>query len=175
MKGLESNKSRNLTLWAHVDSIDNYWDLRALITDFQIADSVVITFSGQYNSEQLAYLYSCCDVTMLPSLGEGWGFPITESHACGVPCVHVNYGGGAEQVRFIEPEWLIDSPIQRLDGRWAEVRPVLNPADWANKLTWVMDETGGGLARDICVTGTAHLSWANLQHPWKRWLREGLA
>jgi glycosyltransferase involved in cell wall biosynthesis len=174
MRWLEQNKHRNLTLWAHVDSIDNYWDIRVLAQDFGLTNSVITTFTGQYNSEQLAYIYSSCDVTALPSLGEGFGYPIVESLACGVPVAHTNYAGGAELVRFADEGWLVDSPVQRLDGRWAEVRPVLNPQDWANKLTWIMDETEGGLAKDRCAAAVEHLKWTNLSAQWKKWLAAGL-
>jgi glycosyltransferase involved in cell wall biosynthesis len=41
--------------------------------------------------EQVNRLYNLCDVTVLPSTGEGFGLPIIESLAAGVPVVATDY------------------------------------------------------------------------------------
>lgn len=175
MANHSQNIAKNIKFWFHTDSVDLNWDLRALAQDFGLTGKVILTMTGAYSSEQLSYLYSCCDVTMLPSLGEGWGLPLTESLACGVPVIHVNYGGGAEQVRAADPEWLVPYATERLEGRWNNVRPVLNPLMWANKLTWVMDDTEGGSAKDRCVGAVSHLQWKNLFPVFKKWFLEGVS
>ena len=49
--------------------------------------------------EQLNRLYNLFDVTVLPSNGEGFGLPIVESLAAGVPVVATDYSACPELVR----------------------------------------------------------------------------
>lgn len=159
--------------WVHTDVPVRYWNMYSLVQDFGLERSVVFTFNGEYNSEQLSHLYSACDVTMLPSLGEGFGYPIVESLACGVPVVHGNYAGGVELVP--ERDWLVDSTADRLDGMWNCVRPVWDPRKWAEKVEWVLNQYGDGTYRDYCVDSVSHLDWKNLwPSSWKKWFLEGL-
>lgn len=62
------------------------------------------THSGVTDAE-LAELYNLMDVYIQPAICEGWGLPITEAKACGVPGLYQNYsamedhienGGGME-------------------------------------------------------------------------------
>jgi len=41
----------------------------------------------------LAALYRACDVLVLPTKAEGWGLPIIEAMACGIPAIATNYSG----------------------------------------------------------------------------------
>lgn len=41
----------------------------------------------------LAGLYTACDCFVLPTRAEGWGLPICEAMACGLPAVVTGYGG----------------------------------------------------------------------------------
>lgn len=43
-------------------------------------------------------LYNCFDVLLLCSGGEGFGLPLIEAQACGVPAVTTNYAAGPENV-----------------------------------------------------------------------------
>src|SRR5215471_8461306 len=115
--------------WAHVDTAERYWNLNALAMDFGLNNGeIILTANGDRSSEMMSYLYSACDMTMLPSLGEGFGYPIVESLACGVPVIHTHYGGESELIP--EENWLVGAEVQRLDGLWNCVRPVLNPVKW---------------------------------------------
>lgn len=63
----------------------------ALLTkDPEIKDSFI--FQLDKSDEELSWLYSHCLFTVLPSLYEGWGIPIAESVARGVPCLASNFG-----------------------------------------------------------------------------------
>ncbi len=68
-------------------------DLPALLDSLEIPEDVV-RFPNQYsmvfsplNSGQMASIYSAMDVLLNPSLGEGFGIPILEAQACGVPVI----------------------------------------------------------------------------------------
>lgn len=166
-------KKPGMKFWCHTDVPIRYWNMYALAQDFGVQNSVVFTYNGQFNSEQLSYCYSACDVTILPSLSEGWGFPITESLACGVPVIHGDYGGGVEQIP--ERDWLVGSVATRLDGQWNCIWPVWSPDDWGDKIEHVLANYGGGTHRGYCVNSIQHLYWKNLfPSAWKRWFLEGL-
>lgn len=167
------NRIHNVKFWAHVDTLERYWNLLALAHDFGLTGTVIFTLTGNYTSEALSCLYSCCDVTMLPSLGEGFGYPIVESLACGVPVIHGNYGGGAEFVP--DSSWLVQPVTERLDGMWNNVRPVWNPLDWSNTLHDVIQNSGSGILQEVCTAAVDHLNWKNLwPGAWSKWMLSGI-
>lgn len=159
----------NVRFWAHTDLLERYWSLPALMADFGLAGCTHVTLSGQMNNQGLAYCYSACDVTMLPSGGEGWGFPITESQACGVACVHGKYGGGVEQIP--DKLCLVEPSGMRLETMWNSVRPVWNPAAWAERLHRLIEEP---LDASVFTNAVTHLQWQNLAPQWRKWLKGGL-
>lgn len=158
----------NVRFWAHIDVIERTWSLPALIEDYGLADNVKVTMAGALSDVELSYFYSACDVTMLPSLGEGHGFPIVESMACGVPCVHGNYAGGAE---LIPEAWRVDPVAWRVDTPYNCIRPVFDPARWAEIL---MASHGEGGMRSLAPY-VEHLAWPKLWTSlWRKWFEEGL-
>ena len=159
----------NVRFWAHTDLLERYWSLPALIADFGLSSCVSITLSDQISNQGLAYCYSACDVTMLPSGGEGWGFPITESQACGVACVHGKYGGGVEQIP--DKGCLVDPVGYRLETMWNSVRPVWDPLAWADRLHRLIEEP---LEPSVLTQAVSHLQWSNLAPQWAKWLKGGL-
>ena len=59
-------------------------DFRLVRVGEKIGDS--ITFAG-VDDEMLNMIYNACDVLLLPSLEEGFGYPVVESFAAGLPVV----------------------------------------------------------------------------------------
>lgn len=160
-------KNPAVRFWWHVDTLERHWSIRALIEDYQLEENVRVTFDGMYTDEEMSYLYSACDLTMLPSLCEGFGFPIVESMACGVPCIHGNYGGGAE---LIPEGWRIDPQSWRLDTPYNCVRPVFDPQDWANKILHFPNQALGSNRSYV-----EHLHWPKLwESCWRKWFETGL-
>ena len=160
-----------LHIWLHVDTLINYWNLYALAADYGVSDLLEVT--TQLNDNQLATHYSGCDCTLLPSAGEGFGFPIAESMACGTACVVSNYGAGPE----LSPAPCCVAPhAYRVDTAYNTLRPVLSGHAFAVaakeqiELKQEDPEYRSGLLAD----SVSHLDWTKLRVPWTRWLLEGL-
>lgn len=164
-------KRPNRKFWFHTDATIRYWNLFALAADFGVEHNVIIT-TKQFSSDELSHLYSACDMTFLPS-PEGFGYPIVESLACGVPVVHGAYAGGAELVP--EKDWLVNPVAERMDTQWNCLRPVWNPQHWAKQIDWCLTQHSDGTFRDTCTRAVEHLHWKNLWPScWKKWFLEGI-
>ncbi len=165
-------KHPNLHFWAHVDVMARSyaWDLDALIHDYRAADWTTVTITGSMSDKELSYAYSACDLTILPSLGEGFGYPIVESLGCGVPVVHGDYGGGAELLP--DRSWLVQPIAWRLDTLYNALRPVFEPAHWVEAIERVLDAKPDAA---YCRDSVLHLSWSALwPSTWQKWMLAGL-
>ena len=88
---VELAKVQDVLLWIHIDAMERFWSISALLVDYGLQNQAVVT-TGRLTDEQMTWAYSACDVTWGIGRGEGFGFPIYESLACGIPCIHGNYG-----------------------------------------------------------------------------------
>lgn len=168
------DRNPRVRFWAHVDVMDRSgaWSIPALIADFHAQDWTLVTSGSTLDDERLAVAYSGCDLTILPSLGEGFGFPLAESLSCGVPVVHGNYAGGAEIVRALDPSWLVEPRGWRLAERQNCLRPVFEPQDWVDLIERKVEE--GMPPVEQCRDAVSHLDFGLLwKSCWKRWFEEG--
>ena len=93
----------NLHLYLHTSPCDVGHDLLSLLHRYGLeghADICPPEFSMDrgLSDEQLNRVYNFCDITVLPSMGEGFGLPIIESFAAGVPVVATDYSACRELV-----------------------------------------------------------------------------
>ena len=161
----------NVRFWWHSDTVERHWNLRALAADYGISELVDITVDAA-SDQTMADRYRGCDLTLLPS-SEGFGFPIFESLACGVPCLHGDYAGGASLLReFGLRQLLVPVEAGRVEGVHNSVRPVFDPLDWVRAaMDMLSTPPDGAWLRER----VEHLDMRLLGHRWKQWLREGVA
>jgi len=157
----ELAKDRDVWLWIHTDELERHWSIPALLNDFGLMKNTIVT-TVPYTDEQMAWSYSACDVTLGIGAGEGYGYPIFESLACGTPCVHGNYGGAAEhlpaRLRMSVETW-------RMEGVYNCIRPVFLAQDWAEEIKCFKPQEW---------KLPAHLDWNALWPRWAAWLKKGL-
>ena len=77
----------NLVLAGKEDEKYNQ-SIREMIARYQLEDKVI--FTGYVEESELPYIYSGAAVFVFPSFYEGFGLPILEAMACGVPVVASN-------------------------------------------------------------------------------------
>lgn len=84
-----------------------------------------ILFLQNVSDNQLSWLYDNCLFTLYVSFYEGWGVPIAESLARGVPCVCGNVGSMLE----IAPGITYDVPPASTDECLQQIQWLLEPAN----------------------------------------------
>jgi glycosyltransferase involved in cell wall biosynthesis len=153
-------------MWCHIDVLERHWNLPALIEEYGVEDRIKVTMTGDMSDAELSYAFSACDVTMLPS-SEGFGYPIAESLACGVPVVHSSYAGGnwgLDTVRYVQPNAF------RVEGPFNQMRPVFDPEAFATAAM------GFRPSAEECRASVIHLGWKALWDGcWKKWFLKGIA
>jgi glycosyltransferase involved in cell wall biosynthesis len=156
----ELAKKRPVFLWAHTDTLkrDYGWSILELISDFGLLGSSMVTM-GNLPDRSMALAYSACDVTLGIGLGEGFGYPIAESLACGVPCIHGNYAAAKE---WLPLDMKVEPIAWRMEGPLSMIRPVMHRADFARAV-----EANIG----VSATLPAALDWNNLWPRWAEWLK----
>jgi glycosyltransferase involved in cell wall biosynthesis len=90
-------KDRNdVILFLHTDAEDSaaVFNIQQLIQRYNLENRVLFTGMKFYNSftyKQLNEIYNLMDVFLLTTSGEGFGIPIIEAMACGVPPIVTDY------------------------------------------------------------------------------------
>lgn len=160
--------------WLHTDTLVKAWSVPELIGTCGLGKSVTVSTTN-YDDREMAALYQACSVTIAPGLGEGFGYPIVESLANGVPVVGGDCAGGRELIPKVE--WRFPVREVRTEGIYALRRPVFRAEDVANAIerVWAWQaEVGETVARAYCRGAVAHLDWGALWGRWRSWIRQGL-
>lgn len=104
-------KQKDIILYAHTVPFNGYWlegwNLPIVTNAFGVYNEVVfnprvgkhndgIAESDSSELPSLVDMYNASDLFVLPSQVEGFGLPIAEAMACGVPVVVTRYGAGWE-------------------------------------------------------------------------------
>jgi len=96
----EFKGEKNVKLWLHCPKWDALgWNIPILANNLGIAPQVLFSpwieyFS--YSPMEMNMVYNSFDVLTLVSGGEGFGMPIAESQACGVPSIVTDYSANPE-------------------------------------------------------------------------------
>lgn len=86
----------------------NAFNLSYMIPRLDLEDEVKLVDQGQYRwglpEEHLSVLYSSCDILLNCTAGEGFGLPIVEAFACGIPAVASGFSAMPELLSGEEGE-----------------------------------------------------------------------
>lgn len=79
-------------------------ELENLIDSYGLTN--VQTYWGDWSRESMVELYSFADAFVFPSRAEGWGLPLIEAIACGLPVMSTFYSGHTEFLEHIRNKFL---------------------------------------------------------------------
>jgi glycosyltransferase involved in cell wall biosynthesis len=103
-----SRDKEDVLLYLHTQ-VRAEWDLKELTRSLGIESKTRVTADLGGGSgipdEMLATVYNALDLFVLPTMAEGFGLPIMELQACGVPALATDFSACSE---------LVPEPIQRL-------------------------------------------------------------
>jgi glycosyltransferase involved in cell wall biosynthesis len=89
------------TLYLHTQ-IAGYWDVEELVRRLRIEPQTRATLNLDplrgVPDDVLATVYNAMDVFVLPTMAEGFGLPILEAQACGVPALVTDFSACSELV-----------------------------------------------------------------------------
>ena len=98
----KNNPDCPLRVYLHTD-VNNYvygFDINTMVRIFGLDDITYVSdpyyFITQLPYEKMPEIYNMFDVCMMCTSREGFGLPITESQACGVPCLVTDFAAGPE-------------------------------------------------------------------------------
>ena len=137
LKAFKKWNNPDARLYLHTAIKDHAgWDLMQMIEDLDIEDEVILNkmlrVGKGVKKDMLCKLYNACDITVQPSLGEGFGGCIADSLACGNPVVINNY---SELQRFedvcysIEPKAYYVEPRSNIERAIPDIDEIVKAMD----------------------------------------------
>jgi glycosyltransferase involved in cell wall biosynthesis len=135
-----SKKYKDVILYAHTVPFNNYYlgghNLPRLAVEMGISDRVFFPQDHKRHNDAIELrgvdkpglidLYNMADVFVLTSQVEGFGLPLAEAMACGLPVMHTNYGAGAEVIGNAGVKVQVnDWTINKSHSRYANVSPAV--------------------------------------------------
>lgn len=98
---IKSKSIDNAYLYLHVGPTgESGCDIQALCRYYGI--KVIVSsppVSAAVTADDMRLIYNCFDVLWSVSQGEGWGLPVLEAMACGIPCLVPDWSGLGEWAR----------------------------------------------------------------------------
>jgi glycosyltransferase involved in cell wall biosynthesis len=87
-------------------------DLMQQLKNTEYLNGKIVLIDSPSDAE-LATLYEDCMFTLYPSFYEGWGLPVSESHAYGAPCISSNRTSlpeaGGDLAKYFDPDNLAEA------------------------------------------------------------------
>ena len=127
----------------------------------------IVYIDEELTTADMAALYRACDALVHPYRGEGFGMPVLEAMACGLPVI-VTAGGPTDEFCPDEAGWKVRSRVdvhahERFEDFATDGRPYLLEPDLGHlvELLTEVDRDPGERARrgGVAATAARHLTW----------------
>jgi glycosyltransferase involved in cell wall biosynthesis len=165
----EVNKEMAVRIFIQIDTLERHWSIPQLLFDYNLMHRTILN-TNLISDDVMARIYSACDLTLGIGGGEGFGYPIFESLACGTPVLSGNYGGQAEHM---DDDFLMLPEMFRIEGAYNCVRPVYNSDKWAFRIKkFLSAKTPPARFNQKKSLLPERLDWKNLwPEEWAKWFR----
>ncbi|MNS55154.1 D-inositol 3-phosphate glycosyltransferase [compost metagenome] len=92
----------DVLLYMHTQTVDVGWNIADLVRRFEVTDKAYTTANLNsvvgVSDDELCEIYNVFDIFVLPTMAEGFGLPILEAQACGVPVLVTDFSACTELV-----------------------------------------------------------------------------
>lgn len=188
LRGRASDEFGEMKLYLHMPPVNQQEgsNLKALALEMGIGDAVLFAdnmFRGnvaKIGEDALAMIYSAANLLLTTTHGEGWGLPITEAMACGVPvagpahtAVAELLGGGRRGIMLSCPGNVV------LPNDNMRIRPVVDTAAAAEAIHLAFRRglgagSPGVLAADAFAwVNQPEFRWENIAREWLNLMEVG--
>jgi glycosyltransferase involved in cell wall biosynthesis len=160
----------NVVLWTVMDNnIAVGWDLDMLAEIYGVGEIVfsssVTHGDSEHTTEEMSAFYGCLDALVYPSGAEGFGMPVLEAMACGVPVVFSDYSGHADYAVGLPVRvgFMPDLPDPAMLG-------MVDRGDLLRNVLRIVDD--GDLRRDLGAKALRRARRMDWDRYTPRWLEE---
>ena len=98
------------------DERDRGVDLESIVTELSLEDAVIWSDPARQllgmGETEMVMMYNSLDVLLQPSANEGFGLPIIEAQACGVPVI-CSYHSAMIELNALGGGWFVDGQLDR--------------------------------------------------------------
>ena len=135
---LAFNNDPNIRLYLKAD---NFWSDQVKKTNknsevMQEIEALDLTnvnpITGQMSTQDLYLLYNYCDAVAFPTRAEGWGLPLLEGIACGIPTITNFHSGQTEYLTAVKDK------ISCLNFKLEEIKCADFIASWGEGGSWAV-------------------------------------
>lgn len=154
---LHTQMKRDRDLYADIDELG--------LQPYVVYPQQFVIETGGIKEEEMVMMFNCADVLLNACL-EGFGIPMTQAQACGVPVIYLLEGPGSELVQFgvgVPPMANITFPNQM-------TKPIPHPAAIADALGTLWEkrvQNGRPLRSPNAIDFVQrNLGWKNIAEQW---------
>lgn len=180
--GLIGRKGADLLVKAYLSEFRRDEDVTLVLKDFFYPSEIVeqlrklatrrdlpemIHIQGDVLPAELPGFYSACSCYVQPYRGEGFGLPVLEAMACGLPAITTRYGSALD---FCSPEnaYLIPATIEVSPEKKIKHYETCDYPFWAEPdmsllrktMRWVFEHRRGALERGLAASCEVRHSWS---------------